>query len=437
LTEYTASYPHDRETFNRYLKWLMSGRFLFALLLLGSTIVYQFGNPSPSLDPPFFVLYIMSITVVLLSGAYALVLPLVHQALRLFVYFQIGVDTLCVTVIIFVTGGYASVFSFLNLLVIIYSSVFVFRRGTYLVATLCCLQYALVLFLESQGYIDPYGYAGSLIKSGPTGFQVFQKCTIMTAACFAVAVLSGYLSDQERRSKADLAAMEVHLERVQRLAQIGELAAGLAHEIKNPLASLSGAIQILKSEIQNNPDNMRLMHIVLRETERLSSLVNNFLTFARPSAGHAKRVNLEKALAEIVTLFEKDSSFDQRISLSLTIVDNAHIEIDPLQFRQVIWNLLLNGAESIENQGHLTITVIRGKGGRIVVEIADDGCGMDPETVQAIFNPFFTTKTNGTGLGLSIVYRILETYDCRMDVTSTPGRGSTFSLLFKTAAAAD
>jgi two-component system sensor histidine kinase PilS (NtrC family) len=369
-----------------------------------------------------------------LSGGYALLLPLVNRALRLFVYFQIGVDTVCVSVIVFVTGGYASVFSFLNLMVIIYSSIFVFRRGTYLVATLCSVQYALMLFFEYQGYIDPYGYAGSLIQSGPSGFQVIQKCAIMTAACYSVAFLSGYLSDQERRTKADLAAMEAHLERVQRLAQIGELAAGLAHEIKNPLASLSGAIQILNSEMEKDPDNMRLMHIVLRETERLSSLVNNFLTFARPSAGHTKRVDLEHALTEILTLFEKNGSFDGRISLSLSTIGNAYIDIDPLQFRQVIWNLLLNGAESIETEGHLSVTVSHGKNDRIVVEIADDGCGMDEGTVQAIFNPFFTTKANGTGLGLSIVYRILEAYDCRMDVKSKPGQGSVFSLYFKTAA---
>ncbi|PIE67606.1 MAG: hypothetical protein CSA23_03245 [Deltaproteobacteria bacterium] len=435
MTDYADIYPHDREAFSRYLKGLISGRFLFAVLLLGSTMAYQFGNQRFALEPPIVVLYSMAGMVLLLSGAYALVLPLIDRTLRFFIYFQIGVDTLCVSVVVFVTGGYASVFSFLNLIVIVYSSIFVFRRGTYLVATLCCLQYALMLFLESQGYIDPYGYAGSLIQSGPSGLQVIQKCAIMTVACFSVAFLSGYLSDQERQSKAELASMEAHLERVKRLAQIGELAAGLAHEIRNPLASLSGAIQILKGEMENDPDNMRLMHIVLRETERLGSLVDNFLTFARPSTGHTKHVDLENALTEILTLFEKDDSFDERISLSLTIIENAYIEIDPLQFRQVIWNLLLNGAESIENDGHLSISVSGGRNGRVVVEIRDDGCGMDEKTLQAIFNPFFTTKSTGTGLGLSIVYRILEAYDCRMDVQSTPGQGSAFSLLFKAASA--
>ena len=150
-------------------------------------------------------------------------------------------------------------------------------------------------------------------------------------------------------------AMEAHLGRVQNLAQIGEMAAGLAHEIKNPLASLSGAIQILKGEMENNKDNMRLVHIVLRETDRLSSLVNNFLTFARPSAGQTECVNLGDAMTEMVTLFEKDGSIGQRVKVDLDIISDAYIEIDPLQLRQVIWNLLLNGAESIENEGRIKI----------------------------------------------------------------------------------
>ncbi|MBC2742171.1 MAG: two-component sensor histidine kinase, partial [Desulfosarcina sp.] len=315
--------------------------------------------------------------------------------------------------------------------VVIYSSVFVFKRGSLLVAVFCSVQFAVLLILELNGTIDSFGYGGIIAGTAITAIQVSQKCAIMTAACFSVAFLSGYLSDQERKSKAELVAMEAHLDRVQNLAQIGEMAAGLAHEIKNPLASLSGAIQILKGEVENDKDNMRLMHIVLRETDRLSSLVNNFLVFARPSAGQTRCVNLGEALTEIVTLFEKDSSVGQWIKVDLAIIPDAYIEIDPLQLRQVVWNLLLNGAESIDNEGRIKISVQKLKNERIMVEIADDGCGMDEKTVKSIFNPFFTTKPDGTGLGLSIVYRILETYDCRMDVQSKPGLGSVFTLYFK------
>ena len=425
------NYQLDKETFNRKLKWLVSIRLLFALLLMGSTITYQIGSHLYSLETPIAWLYGMAGTIVFLSVVYGILLPIGYRYQLLFIYVQIGFDAFCITLIIFLTGGYSSVFSFLYLVVVIYSSVFVFKRGSLLVALLCTAQFAVLLFLEFNDTIDPFGYGGTIINSTLTVLQVFQKCAIMSAACFSVAFLSGYLSDQERQSKAELVAMGAHLGRVQNLAQIGEMAAGLAHEIKNPLASLSGAIQILKSDMENDQDNMRLMDIVLRETDRLSSLVNNFLTFARPSAGQSKCVNLGEALTEMVTLFEKDGSVDQRIKVDLITIANAFIEIDPLQLRQVIWNLLLNGAESIDNEGRIKISVQKLKNERIIVKIADDGSGMDEQTVKSIFNPFFTTKPSGTGLGLSIVYRILETYDCRMDVQSKPGLGSVFTLYFK------
>lgn len=430
MTELLPNSQHDQETFSRKLNWLMSLRFLFALLLLGSTIVVQIAYRDYRLEIPTLLLYGLCGTIVLLSAFYGLVAPIVKRHQIFFVNFQICIDAICISLVVFITGGYSSVFSFLYLLIVIYSSVFVFKRGTLMVALFCSLQFTMLLVLELYGYIDPFGYGGVWRATTLTGVQVFQKSAIMAVACFSVAFLSGYLADQERKSKAELVAMEAHLDRVQNLAQIGEMAAGLAHEIKNPLASLSGAIQILKGELEQDADNMRLMHIVLRETDRLSSLVNNFLTFARPSAGQAKTVNLNAALAEIVTLFEKDGSIDQRIKVSLTAFDDAYIEIDPLQLRQVVWNLMLNGAESIDGEGALNISVKTIKNKWVTVEIADSGCGMDDKTLKDIFNPFFTTKPDGTGLGLSIVYRILETYGYRLDVQSTLGQGTVFTIYF-------
>ncbi len=431
MTEILPDYQLDRETFNRKLNWLISLRFLFALLLLGSTLAYQIGNQLDAQDTPIAILYGLAGTIVFLSAVYGALLPIAQRYQLPIIYGQIIIDTCCISLIIFVTGGYSSLFSFLYLVVVIYSSVFVFKRGSLLVALLCSVQFAVLLILELNGSIGPFGNGGTIAGSPITAIQVIQKCLIMTAACFSVAFLSGYLSDQERKSKAELAAMEAHLGRVQNLAQIGEMAAGLAHEIKNPLASLSGAIQILKGEMENSKDNMRLVQIVLRETDRLSNLVNNFLTFARPSAGQTECVNLGEAMTELVTLFEKDGAVGLRVKVDLDIIADTFIEIDPLQLRQVVWNLLLNGAESIDQEGRIKISIQKIKNEWIVITIADDGCGMDEQTLKAIFNPFFTTKPNGTGLGLSIVYRILETYDYRMDVQSKLGQGSIFTLYFK------
>ena len=414
------------------LKWLILIRLLFALLLMGSTILYQMGNRIYAVTPPIFFLYTVSCTLVLLSLIYRVLLSTTQRFKLLYIYGQIIIDTFFATLFVFITGGYASVFPFLYLVVIIYSSVFVYKRGSMWVAFLCSLQFILLLILEKYGAFSSYEFIGTFTGSSTSTIQILQKGSTLSVACFSVAFLSGYLADQERKSKSELVAMEAHLNRVQNLAQIGEMAAGLAHEIKNPLASISGAVQILNGEIKKDSDEGRLMHIVLRETNRLSSLVNNFLSFARPTVGQIRCVDLEKSLTEIITLFVKDEAVRQRIDISVDVNSNAFIEIDPWQLHQVIWNLLVNSTESIEDQGKITISVKKGKGDRVMVEIADDGCGMDDQTMAAIFNPFFTTKAKGSGLGLSIVYRILETSGARMDVKSGPGMGSTFTIHFKT-----
>ncbi len=414
------------------LKWLILIRLLFALLLMGSTILYQMGNQIYAVTPPIFFLYTVSFTLVLLSLVYGVLLSVAQRFQLLYLYGQIILDTFFATLFVLVTGGYASVFPFLFLVVIIYSSVFVYKRGSLWMAFLCSLQFILLLILEKYGAFSSYAFVGTLGGSSITTMQILQKGSTLSVACFSVAFLSGHLADQERKSKSELVAMEAHLNRVQNLAQIGEMAAGLAHEIKNPLASISGAVQILNGEIEKDSDEGRLMHIVLRETNRLSSLVNNFLSFARPTVGQVSCVDLAKSLTEIVTLFVKDEAVRQRIDIALDVNSSAFIEIDPWQLHQVIWNLLVNSVESIENRGKIMISVKKGKGDRVRVEVADNGCGMDEKTMATIFNPFFTTKAKGSGLGLSIVYRILETYDARLDVKSKPGTGSTFTIYFKT-----
>ena len=258
--------------------------------------------------------------------------------------------------------------------------------------------------------------------------QVLLKITITTFGCFAVAFLSSLLAEQTRQTKRELWAMEDHVKRVDKLAAIGEMAAGLAHEIKNPLASLTGSIQILKNGIDLDADHARLMHIVLREADRLSSLVNNFLLFARPPAGKVESIELDKTLQETVELFERDSTCRGRISIKQDFSQQLVIEMDPDHFRQVLWNLLLNAAESINGEGTIDIKMHAPKGQQVRIDFTDSGCGISDEALKSIFDPFYTTKPNGTGLGLSIVYSILETYDSRLDVKSKEGIGTTFTL---------
>ena len=295
-------------------------------------------------------------------------------------------------------------------------------------AAFCSIQYGILIDLEYYGIIDPY----FLQESGSIGNYpwtlVFFKVMITMVACFAVAFLSGLLSEQLRRTKKELSVMEERVERVERMAFLGEMAAGVTHEIKNPLASLAGSIQILRKEISYDPEHDKLMQIVLRETDRLNALVNNFLLFAKPPVGKVERVNLESALAENIELFEKNRDTNRRVSIIGDFSSNIWVEMDPVHLRQVMWNIILNAAEAIEDEGLIKVKTYPLKHNTACIEVSDTGCGMTEKLIQSIFNPFFTTKPSGTGLGLSIVHRILESYNTWLEVESEVGKGSKFTL---------
>jgi two-component system sensor histidine kinase PilS (NtrC family) len=306
-----------------------------------------------------------------------------------------------------------------------------FRRGSMVMAVLCSIQYGTLIDLEYYGIINPFGVNGGNIIVDYTWSQVLFKVVITMAACFAVAFLSGFLSEQLRKAKKELSDLEGRMKRVEKMAYMGEMAAGITHEIKNPLASLSGSIQILRKEVPYDPEHDKLMQIVLRETDRLSGLVNNFLLFAKPPAGKIKKIELKNSLTEIVKLFEKNKAATGNISIASEFSSNIWIEIDPVHLRQVIWNLLLNAAESIEAEGLVGIKAYPLKNNYVGIEISDNGCGISDDQMQSIFDPFFTTKSSGTGLGLSIVHSILESYDTWLDVESKVDRGTKFSFKLK------
>jgi len=159
--------------------------------------------------------------------------------------------------------------------------------------------------LEKRAF-DPYFLKESSSIGNYAWHFVFFKVVITMVACFAVAFLSGLLSEQLRRTKKELSVMQERVERVEKMAYLGEMATGITHEVKNPLASLAGSIQILRKDIPYNPEHDKLMQIVLRETDRLNALVSNFLLFAKPPVGKIERVDLESALAETIKLFEKN-----------------------------------------------------------------------------------------------------------------------------------
>jgi two-component system sensor histidine kinase PilS (NtrC family) len=238
--------------------------------------------------------------------------------------------------------------------------------------------------------------------------------------------------------------MEEEMKRVDKMAAVGVLAAGMAHEIRNPLASLSGSIQMLKTELALDDHQEHLMEITLRESERLNALITDFLLFAQPPQTHKIIYPMRRILEETVDLFIHSPSFHDGIHIRRpSNREEVHASVDPDQMKQVFWNLLINAAQSMSNGGEIQVQLGKGNGWGVKglplssqlggkewakISIIDSGNGVAQEEREKIFEPFFTTKENGTGLGLSIVHRIIENHNGLIKVESELGRGSTFTL---------
>ncbi|MCK5656223.1 MAG: PAS domain S-box protein, partial [Deltaproteobacteria bacterium] len=240
--------------------------------------------------------------------------------------------------------------------------------------------------------------------------------------------------------------MQEQVRRMDRLAVAGELAAGIAHEIKNPLASLSGSIQMLRDEVDFGPMQQRLMDITMREAERLNALVNEFLLFSRPEKAVDRSVEVNEVIEDTLEMLKNSPELSRPIRIEKTLSKNLWVLIDPQRLQQVIWNLVLNAVQEMKNSGRLSVaTAIRTKRGSgdaprdyawdrqeklAEISISDTGPGILPENQGKVFDPFFTTKDQGTGLGLTIVHRIVENYDGKIFLDSDGRSGTTFTLHF-------
>lgn len=414
------------------IKWLILIRLLVVLPLIVAIVLFQL-DQAISYKIKLSILLWGAFGLLFLSFLYTFFLAYIkgrrgHVALS---YLQIVVDSFLVSGIIYLTGGFYSFFQFLYFVIIIYTSMLLLKEGSLVMASLCSVEYGILIDLEYYGIIHPFGFEGEFLAAELVWSIVFYKILFIMVCCFAVAILSSLLAIEIIKARRELHAMEDHIKRVEKMAAVGEMAAGLAHEIKNPLASLSGAIQLMKDDAHYHPDSNRLMKIALREADRLSTLLNDFLMFARPKAGNPVPLRVDKALIEILDLFENAPDLKENITLRRILFPDAFIEIDQGHLHQMLWNLLINATQAIGQTGEITVKMEAGSTNELRICVSDNGCGIASETLKSIFDPFFTTKKKGVGLGLSIVHRLLESYGGRIDVESSVGYGTTFKLCFK------
>ncbi|MDO3376779.1 two-component system sensor histidine kinase NtrB [Geoalkalibacter halelectricus] len=215
--------------------------------------------------------------------------------------------------------------------------------------------------------------------------------------------------------------MEEQLKRADRLAAVGRLASGMAHEIRNPLASISGSVQLLMEAGNVSDDDKRLMRIVVREADRLSRLLTDFLLYARPSSPVPEKIDIAALLDELSQLLMADGRFSA-IEIHKEYESEVWLDLDRQQFRQALWNLVINGAEAMGGRGALYLGAQAG--GLIWVE--DSGPGIGADLRQKIFEPFFTTKDSGTGLGLATVHAIVTGHGGEIELEQGRTGGARF-----------
>lgn len=219
---------------------------------------------------------------------------------------------------------------------------------------------------------------------------------------------------------SELTALREQVRQIDRLAAIGEMAATVAHEIRNPLGGIRGFAALLAQDIDTEDPRHRMVQKILNGTESLDKVVTELLEYTRPV-----ELNLRPygALDIIEGAMPYLDGQIKNIQIHNHISQDLHVLVDPDKMRQVILNILLNSAQSIQGEGNIEITA-RTESSSVYIAIQDDGCGMDNETLNKIFSPFFTTKEKGTGLGLAICLKIIEGHGGNISSESEPGQGT-------------
>ena len=218
--------------------------------------------------------------------------------------------------------------------------------------------------------------------------------------------------------------LEDRLRTSEKMALLGQLAAGLAHELRNPLSAISGAVEILGSDVKPTEDNLRLVRMATQEVERLNLLVEDFLILTMPIQKLTTLVDLGLIISDTVESFTKTIRRGN-IEIINQVEKGMYVQADSYRLKQAVWNLLLNSVDAMPIGGLIMIKS-RTEDSSAIIEISDEGKGVDENFISRIFEPFFTTKEVGTGLGLAIVQKVIEGYNGNINVISSRGNGATF-----------
>lgn len=552
--------PYNQENPGLRLRWLMLSRVVIVSFLLGIAAFIQVKG-SESLSPvSLYSVYLLIGITYFLSFFYAYLLKK-NSKIELNVNVQSLFDVVLITILVYVTGGIESIYSMLYPLVIIYTVLFLGKRGGILVASTSGILYGLLIDLEFYDIIQPIYNVGHTYNFS-AGY-VFARIFIYIVSFYIIALLTSYLVEKEKTARVLLSEkesafdqldvlhrsiiesidagivtidlqgfiksfnraaeritgfsfteirnknineifmnlngvisketdkstdsgreadrklqkryeititskgghpvilgfshsnlmdgrnkkigqilifqdlttikeMEREVEKNKRLAFIGEMSAVLAHELRNPLASLSGSIQILQRDLELEGTDQRLMDIILRGKDELENLAKDFLLLARPNPGDRTTINVKKIIGTIIESDRYGPDWNEPIEIDETWCDRNEVYGNEAEIRQALGNVLLNALQSMPEGGILRIktdTIVKQDREFLQIRIEDTGVGIGEEHHEKILEPFYTTKETGTGLGLAIVNRVIESHGGRFNIDSNLNEGTRCSII--------
>jgi two-component system sensor histidine kinase PilS (NtrC family) len=404
------------------LLWFIILRLILFTSLLLSAVTIQFSAETSLINPLYYLIF----AAYFLSVVY-LLLYFWGRRYDLQAYLQIFFDLFLITILVYLAGGLRGSFYFLYIFEIIAAGIVISRRAAYITAAASSICFGI---LVDGMYLGVIPYFDSNQPAELSFAFVINHILIAWGVFFLVAYLINHLTGNLQKAREQLRSANKELELKQRLAVAGEFSAQLAHEIRNPLAAISGSVQVLRGELVLTGEQKGLMDIVVDESERISQSIEQFLSLASPGKQTFSWLDLSSIMHETLVLLQSSGVLNGQTQL---IGNYASARIDYYgnrnQFKQIFWNLLKNGLKAMPDGGELSVDFSTDEKGGAILNFSDTGLGMKEEDKDRLFEPFYSGFSAGRGIGMAVVRRIVDDYSGHIEVDSTPGEGTSISII--------
>ncbi len=399
--------------------WLILLRLIIVTALAVSAVIIQFFSTSTFLPLTFF--YYLIIATYVLSIVY-LFLYYWGRYQSFQAWFQIFFDLLLITAFVYVSGGLRGSFYFLYIFGIIAASIVISKRAAYLTAALSGVFFGVLVNGMHLGFL-PYLGSGQPTELSPG--TVVNNIFISWSMFFIVAFLVNYMKEGLKQTAEKLQLAERELEIKKRLALAGEFSAHLAHEIRNPLAAISGSVQVLKDGLELTDKQKELMDNIVEQSGRVSHSIDQFLSLVSPDKKTFSDLNLASLVKETLFLLEDSGELNGNFCVNgnykfsnLSYFGNAN------QFKQMFWNLIKNAIKTTPESGTITIDFDQNQKNEIHLRIADKGNGLKDEEGKNLFEPITSGFQSGTGIAMAVVRRIVDDYNGKIHVSPNREKGT-------------